>query len=239
MKLLSAEEVKSEKEKGEEERTQRIQRLNAEENASGKRLNEARELEKKELARIADELNLARNEAEAEVRKSVLVQEIRALNAEKAQALKPIHEQQKQADKNLEESKRNLELSQKDRDASEKLREIYEDKIDALADRETAAVEKDRELQKREVGIGAAEAEIKRSTTELGQKWVDFHKAVHAHNASMEERERRVEAERKANDDHRAELEKTAERQAQERIALKDGYETLARAQEEILGKKL
>lgn len=238
MKLLSAEAVKSEKDKGEEERVKRIGKLNAEEVAIAKRLNEAREFEKTEKARIADELNLARNEAEAEVRKSVLVQEIRALNAEKAEALKPIHEQQKQTDKNLKESKRNIELSQKDREATETLRETYEDKIDALTDREVSSVEKDRKLDKREAGVEAAEAEIKRSTNELGQKWVDFHKSVHDQNASMVERERKVEAERIANDEHRAELDKAEVRMVERERGVRDGYETLARAQEEILGKK-
>lgn len=208
MRLLSSEKIKDEKDKTEAERLERITKLHDEESSSVKRLNAALEYEKKERARIDDELMLARNAAEAEVRTSVLLQEIHALEERKAKALEPVTALRKEAEKLLTEAKESKAKTEAAQEKAERLTVELEDKIDSLADREEAISDKEKDLTNREAGVQSAEEYIKQSTENLSKSWVEYHREVKGKTADLERREDRVALDAKENETIRIALEK-------------------------------
>ena len=200
--------VKDEKRQKDEELRGRIRRLNEEEGAAVKRLNAALAAEADEKKRIAEDLSLARDEGAAAVKKSVLLQEIKALESAKAELLSPIDDKRKEAE-NLFESARQTttDIGKRNATLKESEQELLE-RFEALVDRESEALEKSIEADKREARIQAAEEELKRSNESLGQKWLDYHKESRGLISGIEARESKVAAEMKANNDFRGELER-------------------------------
>ena len=230
MKLLDPEKITAEKKKGEQEIAERIKKLNEEERASVDRLNKSLAKEIAEKKRIAEDHSLAQAESAAAVKKSVLLQEIKWLEERKSQSLEPIHAQEKEAQDILSKAKKTNAIADQRREDAAILCDAYEEKLDSLADRETAALEKDRNLNQREAGIQATESKITRSTKELGEKWTAFHKAVHDQNTDMGRREKEVENGKKTNEDIRAEIEKERQRIQEEDRAVRDKYKALEQA---------
>ena len=208
MKLLDAEKVKKEKDKAEEDLRRRIKKLTDEEIESTKRLNKVIEEEEKEKKRIAEDLTIVRDAAAAEIKKSVLLAEIKALEERKQEALKPISDLRNEAQRQLDNAKQSNLDAQSNRARTEQLREIFEDKVDALGEQESSLLEKDRELNKREAGIKSAEDEVSRSTESLSKQWVEYHKESRMFLAAIEVREIKVNVEAKANSILKALLEK-------------------------------
>ena len=208
MKLLDADKVEKEKDRSEEERRATVKRINDEEIASVRRLNEALAEEKREKTRIAEDLTIARNSAIAETKKSVLLAEIKSLEERRQEALKPIDDLRKEAQEQFEGAKKFNAESQLKLVRAERLREDFEDKLDSLGDREESVLEKNRELTKREAGGKASEGEVKRSTESLSKQWGEYHKESTAFIADIKSREDKVVTETKANDIKKAFIEK-------------------------------
>src|SRR3990167_8073131 len=79
---------------------------------------------------------------------------------------------------------------------------------------------------------------FRRSTAALAGKWVLYHEEVHKKKAEGERREKEVTDGQKANEVHKERLDAVREEQARLKIGIKDGYESLKRAKQEILSNK-
>jgi len=238
MKLLSAEVVKTKKSQSLEELSARVKRLQAEEKRLIKHISDLAEKEEKERVRIESDLTLVRNEAELEIQKSILFQEVRHLEDRKNKALEPINETTHKADKLLKEAQATVADAQKYAAKVKESHELLSERIEQCVARESLARERHRELDKREAGIEAAEQELKRSTAALADKWVLYHEEVHKTKAEVERREKEVRDGQKANEVHKERLDAVAQEQARLKIGIKDGYESLKRAKQEILINK-
>lgn len=236
MKLLTAEQVKNKQQQLDEEQRMRIAKLRAEETAAVKRVNEALVMEREVKERIAKELE--ENKAELTVRKTVLLEEVASLEERKREALKPIRETQKEAERILAENVKEGEKLREKIGEFEGMKEVLSEKMEEIADIQAEIKQSIENLQVQEAGIAASKAELKKSTDRLAQEWVRFHKEVHTVNQGIIRRENEIEDGKRANLAFKESLDKVAEEQAQERRRLKDAYETLARAQKEILEKK-
>src|SRR3990167_10631854 len=113
MQLLSASQVKAKKDKGIEELSARVKRLQAEEKRLVKHISDLAEKEEKERVRIESDLTLIRNEAELEIQKSILFREVKHLEDRKNKALEPINETTQTANKLLKEAQATVADAQK------------------------------------------------------------------------------------------------------------------------------
>ena len=170
MKLLEAKIVKEKKGKDLEELAVRIKKYQAEEKRLIKHISDLEEKEEKERTRIENDLTLVRNEAELEIQKSVLFQEVRHLEGRKTEALKPINEIKKEADKNFEEAKQTVADANRRALAVKEATTRLTERLEDVSDKEAEAHSKIVELNRREASIEAAEGELKRATESLGTK---------------------------------------------------------------------
>lgn len=118
MQLLDAENVKKEKDEAEAKKRERIGKLHQEEAKSTKDLNSKREELKVETARINLELEERRDFADQE--RSRLSAEVNSLEQRKKDALKPIHDLQKEAERKLAViAKRELDIAEEKKSIEE------------------------------------------------------------------------------------------------------------------------
>lgn len=239
MKLLTADEVKTEKTRSDEERALRIQKLEKEESDLTARVNEKRTNIGKEIALLDSQLIerqslIAKRKLELDAEISALSREVKQLEDRRSEALKPIDEIRQEAEKLLESANR----AQADVEADKaELQEGWDHLavlMEDVTDRETSNVEKSDELDQRERRVAESEARTKESAEKVSQEWLKFHKEVHGANESLARREKGVADRAKANNEFAASLSnKETELMARE-IRLKDQYETLARSKKEI-----
>jgi chromosome segregation ATPase len=173
MKLLSPEDTKVRASKAEEDRAARVRGLNKAEADSIKRLNNSVAAERVAAERVAAERVAAR--ATLAVKKTVLEKEVEVLEERKRTALEPVDAAKREYEKLIEEANAGIADIKRRQTTLDERRDELETHIDALADQEGEALEKDRTLDVRESGIKAAEDEIARSATALGEKWASFH----------------------------------------------------------------
>ena len=234
MKLLDAKKIEVERISKEEKLKENIRKLNKEESASVKRLNMAKESESAEKKRISEDITLAQDEGKAAIKKSILLQEIKVLELQKAEALKPIDEIKTEAESLLEYARKINSDSKKTRLAvDDSIRDVA-DRINLLIDQEESAIERDLDLNKREERIKWGEDELVRSTKSLGQEWVKFHIAVNAQNKNIERREKEVADQKKSNKDIRQEIEVERKRIADADVAVQDKYKALEQAKKHL-----
>ena len=239
MKLLSAKSVKSEKDAGIEELSARVKKLQAEEKRLLKVVADLDDKEKERVTRKEEiELMFAGDEAEIETRKTVLFQQVKHLESKRDEALKPINEIKKEADKYFEEAKQTVADANKRAFAVKEDTERLVERLEDVADKEAEAHNNLLDLTRRKAGIEAAEAELKRETQAVADKWIKYHEAVLEKTTELETRERAILDNQKANENYKIQLDLVAEEQRILKIGIKDGYESLERAKEEILKNK-
>jgi uncharacterized phage infection (PIP) family protein YhgE len=232
MKLLDPEKVTAEKKKGEQEIAERIRKLNDEESASVKRLNEAHAKEESEKGRIAKDL--IDHQRSTDLRKKELAQEVLALEERRKDALKPIHETQLEVEKRLKEVAEKENQLESDRIALAEARAELSERLEDVSDREAENSEKSRELDDREWMIKAEESKLAESAQSLAEKWSKYHKEIHEANASILQREKDVENGRKSNESVRQSNAEESNLLVQERRALHDGYIALEQAKKHL-----
>ncbi len=239
MKLLTAQEVKNAKNKSDKERFERIESLKKAERDSVKRVNAALDEEKKIKEKLKEEnMSVARREAKANVSKSIIIREIKALEKQRDDLLKPTIEREEQAALLLKEVKETIKNLEKKKQEYEKNEELLVSRFENLADREAEAEERHLALNLREAGIQSADEEMKRSLDKLSDSWVEFHKTVRASNEMLLRREKEIEDSKKANEQFLASLNAKEKILNDRHRQLADGYAQLAKSQKEILGKK-
>lgn len=239
MKLLSVEAVMSEKKVSELEREERIRKLNAEETASVRRLSEMQEKERLAKERLKEmEKSLSSDESALAINKSVLSSEVKYLEDRKRQALLPIGDLEKDLKEKIAEASETIaKLTLRESELKERS-EIIDDRMDAVALLTDTAQEKLLMLEKRESGIASAEAELKRSTLNLSEQWVDFHKSVASANEDHAMKEKNLILRERALADTRESLMHFDTELKEKERGLQDRYATLERSIEEFRNKQ-
>jgi len=239
MKLLEVTKVVEENKKSNQDRIQRVAKLNEEESAVVKRINRLRDHEKTEKQRVADELE--DGQPKLVVKRSILAQEVESLESRKKDALKPVYERMNEANALYEANQKEIidlvSRRVKIKETEEKLMEGFE----IIKDREGELQIEERKLKSREKGIVAGENEIKRSTSELATKWVDYHSSINNFNTRIQEvetREKEVNDGQKTNEEFKKSLNKKEAEQTNHDRQISDRYATLGRAFEELERKK-
>ncbi len=235
MKLLDPIQITAEKKKEKTDQHKRIVKLNIAENQAVKRFNIAVKHDKEKRALIDEEFTSY--QAKIADLKGNLTKEVSSLETRKKNALKPITELRKEAEKiysiNVKEKEELVEVRESLDEEIERLSVVAEDIIDKVGSLE----DKKEDINKREVAIIGVEKTLKASTDRLSQNWKKHHNVVHEVNADLSRREKEIVHGKETNKNFKQELDAEAERQKEERRAIKDGYESLARAREEILGR--
>lgn len=241
MELLEAEKVRTDKSRQENEAEGRIRLLARQENEAVSDLNRAKsDLEefKKKTAKESEDFirdqkerrDNAKKEADSveSYRRSVL-----------RELLKPIdqikHDAEELLKKNME---RESELERLGVDV-EKMREDLEGKIDALEDRIQENKERSNDLDKRESKIDPEEKRLKESAENLAGKWVELYDYKNKVAAELLKRELDVSGREKAAKEYAESLKKEFAQIQKDKRAIRDGYDSLARAKDEILKNKV
>ena len=235
MQLLSAEEVKTKEKVNLAEKMELTRKINEEETAASKKLNETKAHVEAETKRLTDELT--EHEKRTAERKKELTQEVQSLETRRKDALKPIDESIRQSEKLLATiEEKNLDLENREAEIGS-AKEVLSERLEAILDRETDAMEKDKVLDVRQKNVEYAEEKNKESTASLSEKWIEYHRAVTEKNREFEKREIEVQAGKKANEAQRVEWERRKKDQDQLDIQLKDRSATLERSAAEIHNK--
>ena len=238
MKLLSVEKTREDKNRAEQERAERIRKLNAEETASARRLSLALDAERTEKSRLEEDMELVRNESELLVKKSVLLGEVKFLEKRKSDAMKPIAHLEKEWHEKLAEVETTIESLKKRSSALAMQEKSTEEIKNTLGRMEEEAQKKSVEISTKLVATDAAQSEIQRLKNHLAQEWVDFHKATALADDSLSQREHAIAAREKALDTRLESLKSFEYELKESERGLQDRYATLEQSVEEFRNKQ-
>ena len=234
MQLLSAQEVKTNKDTTAEEQAVRIGKLNQHETEATRRMNEALALEKEVRARV--ERDVAKVEKHAEEKKADLIKEVTALEARKREAEKPIQMTLAHAESLVNENEQvKTALQEREKEIEAKEEQVSE-RLEALGEREEGIKEQEEMSQERENRAKMAETQSEQSARNLGQKWNEYHAAVHAFNEEIAKKNALVEAGKQANIEVKRANDAESARLVQERRALQDAQIELGEAKRHLRG---
>jgi len=238
MKLLEAEKVKEENKQSTQNRIQRIAKLNDEENATVKRINQLHDNEKKEKENVVNGLIEIKKSAKAEKQKivdeiSTLKNEVKLLEKRKVEALKPIKDIQTQAENALKRAKSTLTALESRKTELDAFHEKNIDLAEELADQENDIMQRNTESEKKYNLAILEEKRQKESTEKLSKDWVEYHKTINNANKEISRREKEVETGSRANENFKITLDKKEKEQAEHDRQIADRYGTLGRAIEE------
>lgn len=239
MQLLPETKVKENKAKGEQEKEQRIKDLNTEITSITKRVNDMREEEKVEKARINRDLATHRDQVElekSELNTSLvpLRNEVKELEARKAEALKPIEVIKAEAEKVLSDAKEKDQQNAREQSRLATLSTEISDQLEEISDRKQELDEREEGLNTRESGIAAEEKRLKESEESLNKKWSDYHLKVDATNEWIASQKLDIENDRRRNATVAEGNAKEKDRLAKEDKRIKDLYVALDEAKKHL-----
>ncbi len=225
--LLTPEEIKNEKKETVDQSQKLVTALSAEEAKLNKALSLVRENAKIETDRIKTATD--NFVAEQETRVSDIRKEVDALEARRAEAMKPIEDVRAEADKYLEKAKKALtRATQKEADAEDVHQENL-DFIETLKDREDELIERENKVTSREEMATVEDNRLKDNATSLAEKWVEYYKKVEETNKDIKKREDKVRGREKVLDITRQQLDERETEINHLDTLVKDKYATFGR----------
>jgi len=234
MKLLTATEIKKEKRVSDVATQRRMQDMQRKEIEISQALNTIKVTYGKQEKFYKEET--LKIEVLFSERKANLSEEVSALEERRRASIAPLNDRRQE----LLDSRVKLEADQNELLLREQCIEEKEALImkntEQLVDRIDKYKDTQEKLDKREQGIREAEEIIEKTALSLSNSWVEFYKKTEEANADLRVRELTVQTETKALDSIREEQERITKELSEERRGIKDGYDTLAKAQKEILG---
>lgn len=186
MQLLTPDDIKQQKIKGQDESRRRSIMLADEESKQAKLLNLTRQHADEQKKEIAEDLEKFKVEVGAE--KAVLIAEVTDLEERKREALKPINEIQKEAENRLATAKEKEADLAKREAALATDREALAERIDAVVEREEENAQKADDLDRRASNLEKEEARAKESEIELSKKWVVYHETATKSSATLDKK---------------------------------------------------
>lgn len=233
---LDPNEIEAEKKREDSSVQKRRNALAEEEAILIGRVNDLRDIEKREKDRIRTEVEEA--QAAADLKIGSLQSEVTALESRRAAALKPISELQAQADGRIAAVEvREKACEEREKDLLPRERAVME-RAEHQIDLQEDLDECKEDLDLREKGIAAEELRLKGSEESLAAKWSDFHATVYAKNAELETRESSIRSAEQSNETVRQSLDIQRKDQDERERQLRDRYETLGKAVKEFEQKQ-
>ena len=238
MELLSPDTIRKDRSESNVESQERSRALAAEESRLARGINLARQNADEQIRLIDEDWKIYKAEKQEEA--ETIRKGISALRSERAELLKPIDEIKANAEKILSAA----ELRAADVEKAAGLVQAHNEK-----NQENAEMLKDRsdELDQREEKIKISEHATEQekirqqnSAKELADGWIKHSIALNAvaqEKVSLEAREGRLSAETKANEARAQQLDKRETDLNAKETGLRSGYEALAAARKEILGR--
>lgn len=236
MQLLSAEVVKTTQTKSEIEGKERLRKIRETEAVLAAEISTLRAEHATEKERLAKDLKEFC--ARMTDRITSLTREVHTLESRKQEALKPLREREAQVER------RSLELQSAQDVLAEQRKEIrlsfssIKEQREHLDRRYKEDSLREETLDKQEIDVVLIEERLRQevSTLEAQKSTFSANQADIAHD--LERRERAMEVQHSTFDAFMEEIEKERAKIREDRRAIKDGYEQLARSREEILGRK-
>ena len=228
MQLLTPEDVKKEKADELGKKRALIASLAEEEVRVNRNLNQAKEHDIAERARIETEFALFENQTMQ--RRAELSRKVAALESRRADALKPIENIQQQADALLEQNKKDEASIREQEIALKEKNEAFVERIEALADREQELDEREEDVIAKEARAKDEAEQLRLSQRKLTEDWARYHTSVHLFNAEMTEKEAKIASEWAGIEAGRKINAEEAQRLTNERRALHDAYLELEQA---------
>lgn len=230
MQLLTPDIVKNDTEARANELSYRIENAAIEETSIIKKLNRAKELYEKEMARLQAELESKQQELQSVI--DILKGEVTELESRRAEALKPVDGILEDAQKVLDEAKLRLEpLEYREIDIANQEADLLT-RIEIIDDYKLEIEARDDEVNSRIRAISGEEEITRQSLEELDGKWLAFDNAILIHEKSFEEKHNRIsERESMCNVREGGLAEREAELNNKE-ILLQNMYSDLQRATE-------
>jgi hypothetical protein len=235
MELLSPKTIRAQKGGAREEARGRNEKLASEEKRLVTSINDLKLIEKDQRKKTADAI--AANEASLAVKQTVLAKEVGALEARKAEAMKPVDEKLLEAKQLIADNKLQLEAIEISRAELETTKQKILELDSALKNKESEIDRRNETLDRREKAISAGENEIKRLTDDLANRWVEYNEQVHKldeKTAFVEKRQNELASVDSAQGIRHLEQDKRDKELQNGQIALKDAYAALAQAKKHL-----
>lgn len=243
MIILDPKTIKDEKSETLEQGKKRTNAISIEEARLARSINLAREDADKEIKKIEEEKQekiklVAMSEADISVTKNVLIKTIEDLERRKSEALKPINDEKEflnDKKKEIEEGNNKLvvdkeKIKEEQKNLSKRYKQVEKSEI--------IIKEKNENLDIRDAKIIGTETGVKRSTAELGTKWIEFNKSSEEFKKTKSEFEVSSQITKESLDNRQKEQDKREIEQNNKERAIRDKYLSLQVAREEILGRK-
>lgn len=236
MKLLSHDAVRTVKRTLESEAIERIGKLRAEETRLCKSFAALKaDIETKKARLLADYQD---SMVKLSVERNSLLSEVIGLERRKSEAQRPVDLKVKQLEALREEAAQDLEKALAVREETKALEEKAESMLEVLSDLKNDLSLRQQDVSLSEEKLALEEKRLAESSEILGDKWLEYHKQVAAMNTEFARKNAEIEAGRKANIAYKESLNALSLEQDKARIAIRDGYESLQKARQEILGRK-
>lgn len=238
MKLLDPNEIRKDKSQSAEESQQRNNALAREESRLARAINKARENAKTTIAEI--ELDFQTYRAETEAKRDTLKQEVGKLESRRADALKPINELRKSAEETVQKAEKLLVDINRQKESMATDKEKNQDFAESLQDRSHDLNAREKKITVKEQAIEQEQLKQKNSSKDLGNQWFKLGQATTAHNKEIEKLEQkaiRLATIEEAQQIRQEQQDKREIEQNQHDRAIKDKYDTLGKAVEEMKAK--
>lgn len=238
MELLSPDTIRKDRSESNVESQERSRALAAEESRLSRGINLARQNADEQIRLIDEDWKIykADREAEAEgIRKT-----ISDLRNERAELLKPIDEIKIAAQKILADAEVRAADVEKAAGFVQAHNEKNQENAEMLKDRSDELDQREEKIKTSETVNAQEKTRQENSAKELGNRWSEYNIAVNVqnhHDQNLQSRESRLAAETKANEARTQQLDKRETDLNAKETGLRSGYEALAAARKEILGR--
>jgi DNA repair exonuclease SbcCD ATPase subunit len=234
MQLLSPTKVKQDERDGAEEKRKRSILAAKEEARIVKRLNALRDAENAEEQRRTSNANQA---SDIRIVRDSYKSEVRFLQTMRSDALKPIEGLRKEAERLLEESKNEQLLVVSQENLLKQKEENIRERMERISDIEDEINSRLSDVKSKESKAEKASDVLKLQAQSIADKWVEFYSASEKRIAELNEREKRTALDAKANQEFLKTIEERTKEQNNRDIQLKDRYDTLQKATDEVRKK--
>lgn len=236
MEILTPEKIQSDKEVAVQEQKSRVIRTAEEEARIIRELNDAHDLEEKEVE--TKKSALLTEIAPLEDKKKRLEDDCITLEKRRADAMRPIYEIRTEAEDVLRRAKEKMNSIDAIEVSVRSKEDLADKKLDELDEASDILVERSSSLDKREQNIANQEQWNRTSTDELSAKWLSYHQAVKQFDDAVIEKELRIASRESACAIKETDLSVKEADLSNREIQVADRYQTLQYATEDFEKRK-
>lgn len=235
MEILNPNEIKEQEDESLNQAKDRTEKLSTAENHLAISINLSKKNAEEEIEKINKEVEDFEIEKEAD--KKIITQEIKTLESQRKELMKPIDEIEQQAKDKLEMA--NLRAVEVEKEAVEvkQQREDNMDDAEKNQDRSQSLDEREEDLNRRENGIKNEETQMKISAETLKNNWIEYHETVDKLNIRIEavkQSEATIVTENQAIQSRKEAQDEREKDLYRQRTELRSNYQALEQAKEHL-----